>query len=164
MTFPSTHVVELLLVKAGITLAIIAIVALAAGCSSSSDDHDQAAFAQSPTRARPAPGRRPRNRADYTFAKRAEFTAEMKGEIAALTQDIEKLSAKVEKGGDAAKAEAKPKLQALRDQLAALNADLDRVPGATASTWDEVKAGCAKGYASLTDGVQAARQWVNDKL
>jgi hypothetical protein len=163
MSYPSTHVIELIAVKTGIILALVTVIALAASCSSSSDAHDQAAFDQSP-KGQADSKQAAQDKADYTFAQRAEFTKEMQGEIAAINQDIEKLSAKVEKGSDAAKAEARPKLQALRDQVAALNADLDKVPGATESTWDSVKAGCAKGYASLKDGFQSARQWVSEKV
>jgi len=163
MSFPSTHVRELIMLKAGIILSIFTVITLAASCSSSSDDHSQAAFDQSP-KGQADIKQAAQDKADYTYAQRAEFTKEMKGEIAAITLDIEKLSAKVEKGSDAAKAEAKPKLQTLRDQVAALNADLDKVPSATESTWDSVKAGCAKGYTSLKDSCLAVRQWVSDKI
>ena len=72
--------------------------------------------------------------------------------------------ARVEKSSDAAKAEAKPKLQALRDQTAKLTKQLDEAKNATESTWDSVKAGFKKGYGELKDGFQAARQWVSDKI
>jgi hypothetical protein len=163
MTVPSTQVHEPILIKSGITLTLIAAVALATGCGSSSSDNDKPAFEQTP-KGQADIKQTAQDKADYTFAQRAEFTKEMKGEIAAINLDIEKLSLKVEKGTDAAKAEAKPKLQALRDQVTALNADLDKVPGATESTWDSVKSGCAKGYASLKDGFQAASKWVSDKF
>ena len=49
------------------------------------------------------------------------------------------LSAKIEHSSDAAKAEAKPKLQALRDQAAGLNKQLDDAKNATESTWDSAQ-------------------------
>ena len=79
-----------------------------------------------------------------------------------INRDLDQLSAKVEKASDAAKAEAKPKLQALRDQAAKLN--LDEAKNATESAWDDAKAGTKKAYDGLKDGFQQARQWVGDKI
>jgi chromosome segregation ATPase len=55
---------------------------------------------------------------DYTFAQKAEFVAAMQGQLDALNKDIDQLAAKIDSSSDAVKAEAKPKLQALRDQAA----------------------------------------------
>ena len=63
----------------------------------------------------------------------------MQGQLAALNRDLDQLAAKVESSSDTVKAEAKPKLQALRDQTAGLNKQLDEVKNATESTWDSVK-------------------------
>ena len=62
------------------------------------------------------------------------------------------------------KAEAKPKLQALREQTAKLNKQLDEAKNATESTWNDVKAGVKKGWGELKDGFQQARQWVSEKI
>ena len=78
---------------------------------------------------------------DYTFAQKAEFVEKMQGQLTALNQDVDQLAARIEKSNDAVKAEAKPKLQALRDQTARLNKQLDEVKNATESTWDSVKNG-----------------------
>jgi len=59
----------------------------------------------------------------------------MRSQLVALNADLDQLSAKIEKSSDASKAEAKPKLQALRDQTAVLNKQLDGVKDATESTW-----------------------------
>ena len=77
---------------------------------------------------------------------------------------LDQLAAKIEKSSDTAKAEAKPKLDALRGQAAKLNKKLDEARNATESTWDDVKAGFKKGYAELKDGFNQARQWVSDKI
>jgi hypothetical protein len=77
---------------------------------------------------------------------------------------LDQLSAKVESASDSVKAEAKPKLQALRDQSAGLNKQLDEVKNATESTWDSVKSGFKKGYEASKDGFNQARQWVSDKV
>ena len=101
---------------------------------------------------------------DYTFAQKAEFVKTMQGQLDALNKDLDELSAKIDSSSDAVKAEAKPKLQALRDQAAQLNKQLDDAKNATESTWDSVKAGFSKGYEATKDGFNKARQWVSDKI
>ena len=101
---------------------------------------------------------------DYTFAQKAEFTAQMKGQLAAINKDLDQLEAKIEKSSDAVKAEAKPKLQVLRDQASQLNKQLEDAGNATESTWDSVKSGTRKTYDALKDGFQQSRQWVSDKI
>ena len=101
---------------------------------------------------------------DYAYAQKAEFVATMQGQLDALNKDIDALSAKIESSSDAVKADAKPKLQALRDEAAGLNKQLDEAKNATESTWDSVKASSAKAYDALKDDFQQARQWVSDKI
>jgi len=101
---------------------------------------------------------------DYTFAQKAEFTAKMESELAAINKDLDLLAAKIEKSSDAVKAEAKPRLESLRQQSAKLNTQLDEVRNATESTWDSVKAGSKKAYNELKDGFNQARQWVSEKI
>ena len=101
---------------------------------------------------------------DYTFARKAEFIEMMQSQLDGINKDLDQLAAKIEKSSDAAKAEAQPKIQALRDQAAQLNKQLDDVKNATESTWDNVKAGFKKGFSDLKEGFQNARQWVSDKI
>ena len=81
---------------------------------------------------------------DYTYAQKAEFVEKMRAQLAALNQDLDQLAAKVEKSSDAAKAEAKPKLQALRDHAHKLNQQLEQARNASEPAWDDVKAGARK--------------------
>jgi peptidoglycan hydrolase CwlO-like protein len=101
---------------------------------------------------------------DYTFAEKDEFVKYMQGQLATLNADLDTLSAKIDSSSDAIKAEAKPKLQALRDQAAKLNQQLADDSNATASTWDSVKAGTQKAYDAMAAGCDDARQWVSDKI
>jgi predicted nucleic acid-binding Zn-ribbon protein len=101
---------------------------------------------------------------DYTFAEKAEFVKTMQAQLTALDQDLDKLSAKIDSSSDAIKAEAKPKLQALRDQAAKLNQQLADAQNATESTWNNVKADSKKAYAALENSFMEARQWVSDKI
>jgi cytochrome c556 len=101
---------------------------------------------------------------DYTYAQKTEFVAQMQGQLAALNRDLDQLSAKIEKSSETVKADAKPKLQALRDQADKLNQQLDKAKNATESTWGDAKDGTKKAYNDLKDGFQQARQWVSDKI
>lgn len=101
---------------------------------------------------------------DYTFAQKDEFVKYMQGQLTTLNQDLDKLSAKIDSSSDAVKAEAKPKLQALRDQAAKLNQQLADASNATESTWDSVKAGTKQAYDAVVKSFNDARQWVSDKI
>ena len=101
---------------------------------------------------------------DYTYAQKNEFVEKMQGQLAEINKDLDQLAAKIEKSSAAAKAEAKPKLAALREQAAKLNQQLDEAKSATESTWNDVKAGFKKGYGELKDSFQQARQWVSEKI
>ncbi|HEX7570762.1 MAG TPA: hypothetical protein VF492_09675 [Verrucomicrobiae bacterium] len=101
---------------------------------------------------------------DYTFAQKDEFVKYMQGQLTTLNQDLDKLAAKIDSASDAVKAEAKPKLQALRDQAAKLNQQLADASNATESTWDSVKAGTKQAYDAVVKSFNDARQWVSDKI
>ena len=101
---------------------------------------------------------------NYTYAQRAEYTEKMQSQLAGINKDLDDLAAKIEKSSDAVKAEAKPKLQALREQTAQLGRQLDDVKNATESTWESVKAGFKRGYEATKDGFHQARQWVSEKI
>ena len=101
---------------------------------------------------------------DYTYAQKNQFVEKMQHQLAALNRDVEQLAARIEKSSGAAKAEAKTKLQALRDQTTRLNQQFDEVKNSTESTWDSVKGGFKKAYESSKDGFQQARQWVSEKI
>jgi cytochrome c556 len=101
---------------------------------------------------------------DYAYAQKSEFVGKMQVQLDEINRDLDQLAAKIEKSSDAAKAEAKPKIQALRDQTAKLTKQLDEAKNASESTWGDVKAGFKQGYSELKDGFQQARQWVSDKI
>jgi len=105
-----------------------------------------------------------KNIKDYTYAQKAEFTKHMRTQVNSLEKDLGTLSTKIEGSSDAVKAEAKPKLQALREQDAHLNKQLDSAKDANESTWDSVKAGSSKAYDDLANGFQQARVWVSEKI
>ena len=141
-----------------VVITFLPIIAFAAGCNKEQTTSQQIDKIQTETKAAV------QEMKDYTYAQKAEFVKQMQGQLTALDQDLDKLSAKIESSSDAVKAEAKPKLQALRDQASELHQQLDHVKDATESTWDSVKNGFKKAYESSKDGFNQARQWVSDKI
>ena len=139
-------------------LTLLSAAAFAVGCNKEQTTSQQLDKVQAETK------QAAHDMKDYAYAQKAEFVVKMQGQLDALNRDIEQLSAKVEKSSDAVKAEAQPKLQALRDQAAQLNTQIDQAKNATESTWDSVKAGSEKAYDALKDGFHQARQWVSDKI
>ncbi len=139
-------------------LTLLSITVIAVGCNKEQSTSQQMDKVQTETK------QAAQDMKDYTFAQKAEFVKTMQGQLDALNKDLDQLSAKIDNASDAVKAEAKPKLQALRDQAAQLNKQLEETKDATESTWDSVKAGCQKAYDATKDGINSARQWVSDKI
>lgn len=101
---------------------------------------------------------------EYTYAQKAEYTTRMESQLAEINRDLDQLAAKIERSSDKAKADANPKLQALRDQAAGLNKQLDQVRNATESTWDSVKSGTRDAFEAMKEGFHQSRQWLSDKI
>jgi hypothetical protein len=101
---------------------------------------------------------------EYSYAQKDEFMQRMRIQLEALEQDLNKLAAKVENSSAAVKSQAKPKLDALREQAAQLRRRLEDIKHANEPTWDSVKAGANKAYDGLKDQFQKARQWLSDKI
>jgi predicted nucleic acid-binding Zn-ribbon protein len=141
-------------------IALFAISALAAGCEPSETHSTSQQLDNVKTETKAGA----QEMKDYAFAQRAEFVTTMQGQLDALNKDIDALSAKIESSSDAVKGDAKPKLQALRDEAAGLNKQLDEAKNATESSWDSVKAGTKKAYNGLKDDFQQTRQWASDKI
>ena len=121
-----------------LVIILLSIAAFAVGCNKEQTTTQQIEKVKTETK------QAAQDMKDYTFAQKAEFVAAMQVQLDALNKDLDQLSAKIESSSDAVKAEAKPKLQALRDQAAQLNKQLDDAKNATESTWDSVKAGFQK--------------------
>jgi chromosome segregation ATPase len=141
-----------------ITLTLLSIAAFTVGCDKPQTTSQQIDKVQTETKDAA------QDMKDYTFAQKAEFTAKMRGQLDEINKDLDQLDARIDKASDAVKAEAKPKLQALHEQMAQLNKQLEDAANATESTWDTVKNGFKKAYESTKDGIQQARQWVSDKI
>jgi len=138
--------------------SILAAAAFTAGCDKKPTTAQQIETLQTETKAAA------QDMKDYTFAQKDEFTEKMKSQLAAINQELDGLEAKLKTSSDAAKAEAEPKLKALREKSAQLGRQIDGAKDATESTWDTVKATSKKGYDELKDGFMQARQWVSEKI
>lgn len=150
-----------------LALTFLAVAAFALGCKPSEEKaaaENRAATAKQFEKVKAETREAAQEMKDYTYAQKAEFVAKMQAQLAEINKDLDELGTKIEKAGAAAKAEAQPKLQALREQTAMLNRQLDEAKAATESTWDTVKAGFKQGYAEFRDGFLQARQWVSDKI
>jgi len=143
-----------------LAITCFAIAAFAVGCKPSEENSTSQQLEKVKTETK-ADAKEMKN---YAYAQRSEFVATMQGQLDALNKDIDALSAKIDSSSDAVKAEAKPKLQTLRDQAALLKKQLDETRNATESTWDSVKASSQKAYDALKDDFQQARQWASDKI
>jgi len=139
-------------------ITFLSVVAFVVGCNQEPTTSQQIDRAKTETAAAA------QDMKDYTFAQKSEFVTKMQGQLDALNKDLDQLSAKIESSSDAIKADAKPKLKALREQSAELTKQLDNARSATESTWDSVKATSQKAFDSAKDGFQQARQWLSDKI
>lgn len=148
------------MIRKHIAISFLAATAFAVGCKPTEQQSTNEQLGQVKTETKQAA----QQMKDYAYAQKADFVVVMRGQLDALNRDLDSLAAKIEASSDAAKAEAKPKLQSLRDQAAKLNTQLEAATKATESTWGEVKAGFQKGLGELKDGFQQARQWVSDKI
>jgi len=139
-------------------LTLLSVATLAAGCDKEQTTSQQIDKVQTETK------QAAQDMKDYTFAQKDEFVKYMQGQLTTLNLDLDKLSAKVDSSSDAVKADAKPKLQALRDQAAKLNQELADASNATETTWESVKADTQKAYNATEKGFTDARQWLSDKI
>jgi peptidoglycan hydrolase CwlO-like protein len=101
---------------------------------------------------------------DYAYAQKDKFVDEMKKEMATIHQDMDRLSAKVDKSTGTAKVDAKAKLDAVREKWAHAKKHLDRAEAATESDWGIVKGDFEKSYSEMKDSFDNTRQWLSDKI
>jgi chromosome segregation ATPase len=149
---------DVILKKTLLAFTLFAIAAFAAACNKEPTASQQLDNVKAETK------EAAQDMKDYTYAEKDAFVKQMQAQLTALDQDMNRLAAKIESSSDAVKADAKPKLQALRDQETQLNKQLDAASNATESTWDTVKNGARKSYDSLKDGFNQSRQWISDKI
>jgi cytochrome c556 len=149
-----------------LVLTVLAASVCAVGCKPSGDSttEDREATAKQLDKIKAETKQAAQDMKEYAYAQKAQFVGEMQPRLAEINRALDQLSAKVEKSTDAVKAQAGPKLQELRDQMATLTKQLEEARNATESTWAGVQARFKKGYGELEDKFQQARQWLSDKI
>jgi hypothetical protein len=101
---------------------------------------------------------------DYAYAEKAEFAAKMRKELMSTQEELDRLGAKVDNAGGAAKLDAKARLDVVRGKWAQAQKQLDRAETAAESNWDDAKNGFKQSYTDLKASFDAARQWLSDKI
>lgn len=101
---------------------------------------------------------------DYAYAERAEFVDKMKSGLVEIQAELDRLSAKVDRSNGAVKADAKTKLDAVREKWVQAQKQLDQAESATESNWSDVKDGFNQSYSDLADSFSTTRQWLSDKI
>src|SRR5258708_5354343 len=148
-------------------LTFLAVTAFAVGCKPAAEksrEETPSATAEQFDKVKKESKEAAREAKEYAYTEKPEFVSKMQSQLDEIKGHLDELSAKVEKSSEAAKAEAKPKLEALREQAAKLSKRLEGAKGATESTWDDVKTGFNKGYGELKEEFQKARQLVSEKI
>jgi hypothetical protein len=143
--------------------------ALAAGCQSTAaksaaETKQQETAALQLNKAKVATTEAAQAMADYAYTQKAEFVAQMNKGLVATQEELDRLGAKVESSAGAAKADAKAKLQAVRDQWTQTKQQLNQAENATESTWNDVKRSFKESYAGLKASIDDTRQWLSDKI
>ena len=150
---------QLIILKpVALTIALLSLAAFGAGCDREPCTSQQLDKVKTETK------QAARDVKDYTFAQKAEFTQNLKNELAVIHSDLDQLAAGVEKSSEAARAEARPKLKALREQAARLDRQLAAVKDATESTWDTFKRDTREARDGFQETFQHSRQWLSDKI
>ncbi len=155
--------------KLAFPLFIFSAGVLAVGCKSTADrptngtQQDSAAALQL-GKAKAATAEAAQAMEDYAYARRSEFVAKMNKDLGELQDDLNLLAAKVDDSGGAAKAEAKAKLEVVREKWTKTKQQLDQAQNATESTWNDVKSGFNESYVALKDSVETTRQWLSEKI
>lgn len=143
---------------AALTLAVLSLAAFSTGCDKEPSTSQRLEKVKTETK------QAARDLKDYTFAQKAEFTEKMKNELAVIHSDLDQLAAGIEKSGEAVKAEARPKLKALREQADRLERQLAEVKNATESTWDTFQRDTREARDGFKAAFQHSRQWLSDKI
>jgi len=101
---------------------------------------------------------------DYTYAQKAEFVDRMKQQLLDMQDEMDRLSAKVEKTRGDVKADAKIRLEAARAKWDLAKKQLDKAVDATETTWDDVKGAFQDAYHGLEESFEKTRDWLSAKI
>ncbi|MCC5806463.1 MAG: hypothetical protein JJU00_09070 [Opitutales bacterium] len=100
----------------------------------------------------------------FTHAQKEAFIENLETRLARLDENINELSAKLATSSREVRAEAQPRIAALRAQSAHLHTQLDKVKDAGESNWESVKRGTSEAYTELRVGFNNTREWLSEKI
>lgn len=98
---------------------------------------------------------------DYNFGEKNAFVMEMRAQLVELNKGIDDLSVKINKSTEAWQADAKLKLDMLREKVKRLDKQLDDDSKATLPTWEVMKTETEANFAELKAGIEQLCQTVN---
>ena len=101
---------------------------------------------------------------DVSYSNRQDFIAKMKDEAKNLESQMERLQVKATNAADNASAEAKTKLETLKEKSKNLNVEIDKAQNSNESTWNDVKASSRKAMDDAKNSFQDAKDWLSDKI
>jgi len=101
---------------------------------------------------------------ENSYAQKTVYIDQMKRDMSDIQKDMDDLSAQVEKTNDAARADAKVKLEALRQKWEQAKNRLDQAENSTEVAWSDTRVGFRTAYSDLQDSIKNMRQWLSDKL
>jgi len=153
-------------------IAFLLVVALVVGIVASNETPATAAnhsFAAASYRVAAVPGGNAapamrKGTPDYPFAQKSEFIDDMEKELGVIHDELDLAGDKVDRIGGEAKADAKVRLQAVREKWAQTEKKLNQAENATDTTWRGVKGDVEKSVDDTRDSFEKTRQWVNDTI
>jgi len=101
---------------------------------------------------------------ENSYTQKPVLVDQMKKDMSDLQKEMDDLSAQVEKTNDAAKADAKVKLEALRQKWEQAKNRLDQAENSTEVAWNDTRAGFRAAFNDLQDSIKNMRQWLSDKI
>lgn len=101
---------------------------------------------------------------DYTYSQKTEFITEMKKELVNLQEQIDQLSAKIEKADEAVKTDANPKITALREELEMAKKYIETTDTADEPSWETAKNDFRKATVDLRDSFAKTNKMITDKI
>lgn len=94
---------------------------------------------------------------DYSYKEKDKFASKLKKELS-------EINAEIERAGRDMKAEAKPRIEKLKDKARNLDVEIEKVENATEETWNDIKAGSRKAFEEIKAGFRDAREWTAEKI
>lgn len=141
--------------------------AIVAGCSPSADETD-ANSVNTVDRQMEAVERDASDTGDdlakFTYAQKQEFVDRMEKQLEAMENSIDEISDSIGRSTVAVRAEAAPKLVALRAKKESLEEQLEVIKDSGASTWESAKMTTSNSFNDLKGSFNDMRQWLSDTV